>query len=84
MIVHTYPLCTILIQKKITGAPQGDKLGHMYPFSCSSWICSLSSASCLADILCNLLYIGAVLGINSMMNLMSLLGGIPGNSSGNT
>jgi hypothetical protein len=66
------------------GAPQGDKLGQMNPFDCSSAICFFSSASSFTGILYSLLEIGGVPGNSSIINSMSRSGGIYDNSSGNT
>jgi hypothetical protein len=67
-----------------TGAPQGDELGRMYPASCNSVICFLSSFNSSMDIMYGRLEIGAAPGKRSMTNSTSLSGGIPGNSSGKT
>jgi hypothetical protein len=56
----------------------------MYPASCNSVKCFLSSFNSSIDILDVYLQIGAVPGIRSMTNSTSLSGGIPGNSSGKT
>jgi hypothetical protein len=56
----------------------------MYPNSCNSVSCFLSSFNSSTDILYGLLEIGAVLGKRSIINSTSLSGGIPSNSSGKT
>jgi hypothetical protein len=64
--------------------PQGEELGRMYPASCNSVNCFLSSFNSSTAILYGRLEIGAVPGKRSITNSTSLSGGIPGNSSGKT
>jgi hypothetical protein len=56
----------------------------MYPASCNSVNCFLSSFNSSTDILFGLFEMGAVPGKRSMTNSTSLSGGIPGNSLGKT
>ena len=56
----------------------------MYPASCNSVNCFLSSFHSFTDILYGLFEMGAVPGKRSMKNSTSLSGGIPGNSSRKT
>jgi hypothetical protein len=56
----------------------------MYPSSCNSVKCFLSSFNSSTYILYGRLEIGAVLGKRSMTNSTSESGGIPGNYSGKT
>jgi hypothetical protein len=56
----------------------------MYPASCNSVNCFLSSFNSSTDILYGLFEMGAILGKRSMTNSTSLSGGIPSNSSGKT
>jgi hypothetical protein len=56
----------------------------MYPASCNSINCFLSSFNSSIDILYGHLEIGSVPGKRSMINSTSLSDGIPGNSSGKT
>jgi hypothetical protein len=44
-IIHIQPLGTILVREKITGAPHGDELGWINPFSSNSLMCSFNSAN---------------------------------------
>ena len=67
-----------------TGAPQRDTLGWIYPLSNSSYKCIFSLVNSGRLIWYGVLEIGDALGINSMVKSMSLLGGKPGISSGNT
>jgi hypothetical protein len=67
-----------------TGAPQGEEFERMYPASCNSVNCFLSSFSSPTDILYDRLEIGAVPGKRSMTNSTYLSGGIPNNSSRKT
>jgi hypothetical protein len=56
----------------------------MYPASCNSDNCFLSSFNSFIDILYGLFEIGAVPDKRSITNSTSLFGGIPGNSLGKT
>jgi hypothetical protein len=56
----------------------------MYPASCNSVNCFLSSFNYSTDILYGIFEIGAVPCKRSMTNSTSLSSGIPGNSSGKT
>ena len=67
-----------------TGAPQGEWLGRMNPFSIISSNWTFSSFSSAGASRYGAREIGAVPGINSMLNTISLSGGNPGKSFGNT
>ncbi|GAB2281843.1 hypothetical protein Dimus_039499 [Dionaea muscipula] len=56
---------------KSTGAPHGDTLGLMNPFSNSSYNCACSSFSSAGAILYGALEIGFVRGAKSMINSTS-------------
>jgi hypothetical protein len=62
----------------------GEELGRMYPTSCNSVNCFLSSFNSSTDILYGLFEMGAVPGKRSITNSTSLSGGIPGNCSRKT
>jgi hypothetical protein len=66
------------------GAPHGDELGQINPFSSNSIICSFNSVNSGVDILNGVLYIGVVPGFNSVTNSMSQSGSIPGKISRKT
>jgi len=66
------------------GAPQGDTLGRMNPLSRSSCNCSFNSFSSSGAIWYGALDIGLVPDNKSMVNSISLSGGNPGSSYGNT
>src|SRR5262249_37601905 len=65
-----------------TGAPQGEVLGLMNPWSSNSCNCSFSSLSSAGAILYGGKEIGVVPATMSIQNSISLSGGSPGNSSG--
>ena len=67
-----------------TGAPQGETLGRIYPFSSNSSNCFFNSCNLAGAILYGALEMGVDPGINSMLKSNSLCWGIPGISSGNT
>jgi hypothetical protein len=66
------------------GAPHGDELGQINPFSSNSIICSFNSVNSGVVILNGVLYIGVVPGFNSVTNSMSQSGSIPGKISRKT
>ena len=43
IVINAHPHHTILLLYEQNGAPQGDTLGRIYPFSINSYNCSLSS-----------------------------------------
>ena len=67
-----------------TGVPQGDTPGQMYPLSNNSCNCIFNFVNSGTLIQYGVLEMGDALGINSIVKSMSLLGGKPGISSGNT
>src|SRR5262249_4571893 len=67
-----------------TGAPQGEVLGLMNPWSNNSCNYSFSSLSSAGAILYGGKEIGAVPATTSIQNSISLSGGNPSNSSGKT
>jgi hypothetical protein len=69
---------------KRIGVPHGDELGWINLLACNSAICFFSYTSSFIGILYDHIKIGRVPSNNSVMNLMSQLGGIPGNSSEKT
>jgi hypothetical protein len=66
------------------GAPHGDELGQINPFSSNSIICSFNSVNSRVVILKGVLYIGVVPGFNSVTNSMSQSGSIPSKISRKT
>ncbi|KAI3815158.1 hypothetical protein L1987_14814 [Smallanthus sonchifolius] len=66
------------------GAPQGDELGLMNPFSSNSSNCFFRSSISVGANLYGALAIGAVTGTRLILNSTSHSGGIPGSSSGKT
>ncbi|KAI3783393.1 hypothetical protein L1987_42473 [Smallanthus sonchifolius] len=67
-----------------TGAPQGDELGLMNPFSNKSSKCFYNSAISVGANLYGASAIGAVPGTRLILNSTSLSGGIPGSLFGKT
>src|SRR6187399_2948795 len=67
-----------------TGEPQGEELARINPLSSNSFICFFNSTNSDGAILYGFLYLGVVPGASSIMNSISLSGGTPGSSSGNT
>jgi hypothetical protein len=66
------------------GQTQGDELGWIKPLSYKSWSWIFNSTNSTGVIRYGALDIGVVPRCNSILNLMTLSGGIPGKSSGNT
>jgi len=66
-----------------TGAPHGDTLRRMKPFSSSSCNCTFNFFNSAGAILYGFMEIGSTPGITLISNYTSLSGGNPGNSSGN-
>ncbi|KAK4737145.1 hypothetical protein R3W88_000842 [Solanum pinnatisectum] len=67
-----------------TGAPHGEILGLMKPLSRRSFNCSFNSLSSAGAILLGGIEIGWVSGRRSIPKSISLSGGTPRRSSGNT
>ncbi|KAK4708663.1 hypothetical protein R3W88_029588 [Solanum pinnatisectum] len=67
-----------------TGAPHGEILGLMKPLSKRSFNCSFNSLSSAGAILVERIKMGWVFGRRSISKLISLSGGTPGRSFGNT
>jgi uncharacterized membrane protein YfcA len=66
------------------GAPHGDELGQINLLAYNSAFVYFSSTSSFIGILYGLFEIGGVPDNKSMMNSLSRLGDIPGNSFGKT
>ena len=66
------------------GAPHGDKLDRINPFSNSSYNCNFNSFSSSGAILYGVMDASVASGTTSIGNSISLYGGNPGNSFGNT
>ena len=67
-----------------TGAPHGEELGRIKPFSSKSFNCSFNSFNSAGAILYGGIDIGVVPGNTSMEKSISRSGGKPGSYSGNT
>ena len=67
-----------------TGAPHGEVLDLMNPLSSNSCIWTLSSCYSTSAILCGVIEMGDVPECNSTQKSITLCGGNPGSSSGNT
>ena len=67
-----------------TGAPHGETLGRMNCFSNKSSSCFFNSPNSAGAIRYGEIDTGPAPGIKSIANSISLLGGSPGISSGNT
>ena len=81
--MHIHIVLSFFFMNKI-GAPQGDKLGHIYPFSINSYNYSLTSTNSGALIRYGALEGGTDPGVSSMENSRSRFGGNPRISLGNT
>ena len=67
-----------------TGAPHGDELGRINPFSVNSVNCFDNSSNSVGASQKGARATGAAPGINSIRNSTCLTGGSPGKSSGKT
>lgn len=71
MVIDAQSKTFVLLFANRMGAPQGDKLGGMNPFDNSSFNYFLKSRFFISAIQKGVIYIGAVLGSNSIMKSVS-------------